>query len=178
MKSTEYVRKRIESGLANVPLQDDAKFTEVRFDEYIKTHVKEEFQKRFKNNKYQAKYENVKITVEEKELIGDIIANISYNENADFEYFTMEQCICDGTLLFIDELLQKVFLKVMYIQTVNSEKIPDDFNKNPFDYELSYTVGNFVICDEYGDFGAKEKPWLHSRFTVMLPIKLDIIKCV
>lgn len=66
-----------------------------------------------------------------------------------FEYFTMERCICDGTLIFIEELIEKVLLKVIQIQTVNNDKIPEDFNRNPFNYDILYTVGNFVICDEY-----------------------------
>lgn len=176
MKSIEFVKERIASGLANLNLQNDAKFTELRFDDYIKTHTKEEFQNGFIDNKCQFKYKNTKAIVDGKEVTGDIIVNILYDENANFEYFTMERCICDGTLIFIDELIQKVFLKVMQIQTVNNEKVPDGFNENPFIYELVYTVGNFVICDEYGDFGTEEKPWLKSRFTVMLPIKFDVIK--
>ena len=177
MKSTEFVKERIANKFANVPLQDDATFTELRFDDYIKINTTEEFQKGFVDNRYQIKYENTKAIVNGKEVTGDIIANILYDENADFEYFTMERCTCDGTLIFMDELIEKVFLKVIRIQTVNNEKVPDGFDENPFLYDLEYTVGNFVICDEYGDFGTEEKPWLRSRFTVMLPIKFDVVKC-
>lgn len=176
MKSIKFVKQRIISGYANVPLQNNAKFTELKFDDYVRSRTKEDFQKGFVDNKYQIKYKKCKAVVDSKEIIGDIVANILYDENADFEYFTMRRCTCDGTLLFMDELIQKVFLNVMQIQTVNNDKVPEDFNKNPFDYEIFYTVGNFVLCDEYGEFGTDEKPWLHSRFTVMLPIKFDMTK--
>lgn len=42
-----------------------------------------------------------------------------------------------------------MLLKVIQIQTVNNDKIPEDFNRNQFNYDILYTVGNFVICDEY-----------------------------
>lgn len=178
MGAIEFVKERIKSELTNIPLQDDAKFSEFKFNDFIKTRTIEEFQNGFIDNKCKVKYENSKVIVGGKEVTGDIIVNILYDENAKskFESFIMERCTCDGTLIFMDELIQKVFLKLMQIQTINNEKVPDDFNENPFIYEILYTVGNFVICDEYGDFGTEEKPWLKSRFTVMLPIKFDIIK--
>lgn len=153
MKSIEFVKQRIKSGFSNVPLQEETKFMELKFDDLLKLYTKEEFQKWFIDNKCQLKY-----------------------ENADFEYFTMERCVCDGILIFIGELIGKVLLKVIQIQTVNNDKMPEDFNRNQFNYDILYTVGNFVICDEYWDFGTDDKPWLYSRFTVMLPIKFEIVK--
>lgn len=176
MKSIEFVKQRIKSGFANVPLHEETKFMELKFDDLLKLYTKEEFQKGFIDNKCQLKYENAKAVLDSKEVTGDVIVNILYDENADFEYFNMERCICDGTLTFIGELIEKVLLKVIQIQTVNNDKIPEDFNRNPFNYDILYTVGNFVICDEYWDFGTDDKPWLYSRFTVMLPIKFEVIK--
>ena len=52
----------------------------------------------------------------------------------------------------------------------------DDIYDNIKDYIVDYTIGDFVFGDEYDlkKFGTKEKPWMHSRFTVMLPIKFDV----
>lgn len=176
MRSTEFVKERIKMGLANVSLQNDAKFSELKFDEYIKTHTSEEFQKKFVDNKCSLKHENVITMIDGQKVTGDVIVDVIYDENADFEYFTTERCTCDGTFIFMGELIEDVFLKVINIQTTNNEKVPDGFIKNIFDYEIVYTVGNFVLCYEDGDFGTEEKPWLYSRFTVMLPIKFDIVK--
>lgn len=42
---------------------------------------------------------------------------------------------------------------------------------------IIYTVGDFVLTEEFGDeFTTKEKPWMQSRFTAMLPIKFDVVK--
>lgn len=37
--------------------------------------------------------------------------------------------------------------------------------------------GNFVLAEEFGDqFATKEKPWMKSRFTAMLPIKFNVVR--
>lgn len=97
MKSIEFVKQRIKSGFANVPLHEETKFMELKFDDLLKLYTKEEFQKGFIDNKCQLKYENAKAVLDSKEVTGDVIVNILYDENADFEYFNMERCICDGT---------------------------------------------------------------------------------
>lgn len=175
MKSVEFVKKRIKNGFADVLLQNDAKFFELKFDEYISSNTTEEFGKNFVNGKCNLILKS-KANVNGEEITGDLVINICHDENSDFEYFTMEQCVCDGTLIFMSELVERVFLKVLHCQTVNSEKVPSNFKNDPFNYEICYTVGNFVICDEYGNFGTEEKPWMKSRFTVMLPIKFDVVK--
>lgn len=45
MKSIEFVKQRIVSGYANVPLQNDAKFIEFKFDDYVRSRTKEDFKK-------------------------------------------------------------------------------------------------------------------------------------
>ena len=175
MKSVEFVKERIKNGFADVPLQEDAKFSELKFDEYINSNTTEEFRKGFVDGKCKLIL-NSKAEVNGKEVTGDVVINIRHDENADFEYFTMERCVCDGTLIFMSELVERVFMKVLHCQTVNNKKVVDGFNNNPFNYEVCYTVGNFVACVEYGDFGTEEKPWMKSRFTVMLPIKFNVNK--
>ena len=45
MKSIEFVKQRIKSGFSNVPLQEETKFMELKFDDLLKLYTKEEFQK-------------------------------------------------------------------------------------------------------------------------------------
>lgn len=98
--------------------------------------------------------------------------NIIHNPDADFEYFTMESCYCDGTLIFIQDLMKKCVEKIIRLQTCNKEKrIPSDLSG----HKITYTVGDFVVGTEYGEqFATKEKPWMTEKFTVMLPIKFDV----
>lgn len=168
MKSIEFVKKRIADGDANVPLQNDAYFYETTFNDYANMFCSQELIEVIELSN------GFKLAIPSKNLKDYIPVYITYDENADFEYFTMERCVCDGTLVFMADLMKDCFNKVISYQTCNVKKLPSDFQKEPFKYEISYTVGNFVCCEEFGDFGTEEKPWMKSRFTVMLPIKFDI----
>ena len=105
---------------------------------------------------------------------------VRYNPDAKFEYFTMERCINDGTLYFFEDLFFKVINKlygVQYDRTYNIKKAPSDFLTNPFNYDIKYTVGNFVCSTEnFCDFSIGSEPWMRSRFTVMLPIKMEFVR--
>lgn len=102
-----------------------------------------------------------------------ITLTIDYNKNADFSYFTMERCCCDGTLLFYQKLIKDNLNKLLHLKTCDKRvKIPDDL----YGHEVKYTVGDFLITHEYGsEFATEEKTWMRSRFSVMLPIKFEAI---
>ena len=102
----------------------------------------------------------------------DLKIHIIYDDNADFDYFTMDSCCCDGTLYFAYAMMENCIAKILRLETYNKEKkIPEDLSG----YEITYTVGNFVLGTEYSEkFATKEKPWMLERFTAMLPIKFDI----
>ena len=168
MKSIEFVKKRIADGEANVPLQNDAHFYETTFSDYINMFCSQELIEEFEITN------GIKIALPSKDFKSYIPVYITYDEDASFEYFTMDRCVCDGTIAFMTDLMKDCFNKIVGLQTCNIKKLPSDFQENPFKYEISYTVGNFVCCEEFGDFGTEEKPWINSRFTVMLPIKFDI----
>ena len=55
-------------------------------------------------------------------------------------------------------------------------EVPDDkdfFNS----HHIKYTIGNIVCCTEYSEeFATKDKPYLTSRYTALLPIKFEIVK--
>ena len=94
--------------------------------------------------------------------------SINFDSNADFDYFTSESCIHDGTFIFIRELIdrcvRKVCLAQSYYKPIGAPKSGDN---------IQYVIGNFVIITEYdGDFVPKDKPWMRERTTVLLPIKM------
>lgn len=110
---------------------------------------------------------------------GKIINEVYYNVNADFNYFAMSRNVNDGTLLFMQTAIEHVLNKVMLTATYNKEimsKVPN--NKKFIDsHHLKYTIGNIVCCTEYSEeFATKEKPYLTSRYTALLPIKFEIVK--
>lgn len=99
---------------------------------------------------------------------------IKRDPDADFEYFTMQRCNCDGTFVFFQDLMDECIDKMIHLKTCNVNKeIPKDLTG----HSIIYTVGDFVLAEEFGDeFATKEKPWMKSRFTAMLPIKFDVIR--
>lgn len=99
---------------------------------------------------------------------------IKYDPNADFEYFTMQCCNCDGTFVFFQDLMVECLNKIINLKTCNTNKI---IPKDLIGYSIIYTVGDFVLAEEFGDeFATKEKSWMKCRFTAMLPIKFDVVK--
>lgn len=105
---------------------------------------------------------------------GEMNVTVRYDPDAEFECFTMERCKCDGTYIFFEELYAMILNKVYGAQTYNIEKAPSDFCDHPFNYNIEYIVGDFVNAEEYGDeFSIEDKPWIKSRFSVMLPMKMN-----
>ena len=98
---------------------------------------------------------------DETEICFDV--SISFDGNADFDYFTSESCIHDGTLYFIIKTMDECVRKVCLAQTGAPESGDS----------IQYIVGNFVILTEYdGDFVPADKPWMRERTTVLLPLKM------
>ena len=162
-KSLEFVKERIASGQCNG----------------------------MENNKYESMSEQdirELFTVIDCTKDGTILADVSYlkgdkpyfnviikrDPDADFEYFTMQRCNCDGTFVFFQDLMNECVNKMLNLKTCNVNKeIPKDLTG----YSVIYTVGDFVLAEEFGDeFATKEKPWMQSRFTAMLPIKFDVVR--
>lgn len=166
-KSLNFVKQRISSGLCNnMDIKDFEKIYVCSFKEALKVGSKE-IQDAFKDNETIITIEN---GANKKQV------SINYSPESEFEYFTMESCVCDGTLMFIDELILKILYKLIRSETYNKETAPVDYLEDIWRYDIQYTIGDYVINNEYGDFGTKEKPWMHSRFTAMLPIKCKIME--
>ncbi len=102
---------------------------------------------------------------------GDMVrlnVSISFDANADFDYFTSDSCVYDGTLYFVREAMnrcaQKVCCAQTYYKNIGEPKSGDS---------LKYVVGNFVVLAEHdGEFVPADKPWMSERATVLLPIKM------
>ena len=162
-KSLEFVKNRIESGMAYG-------FENTHFESLTEHDSRDTF-KSF-HIFYDDKSETKLICKLGNDDKPDLEINIIYSPDAEFEYFTMESCRCDGTLLFVQELMEKCVEKIIRLKTYNKDKqLPSDLSG----HKITYTVGDFVVGTEYGEqFSTKEKPWMMERFTVMLPIKFDV----
>lgn len=103
--------------------------------------------------------------------------SVSYNPEADFDYLASERCCCDGTLAFAMELCEQILIKLLIGKSCYEPKKPKELDEKPWDYDVEFEVGDFVFAEEYGEqFSTKDKPWINSRFTVMLPVKYDFRK--
>lgn len=103
---------------------------------------------------------------DETEICFDV--SISFDDNADFEYFISESCVHDDTLYFIRETMDKCIRKVCLAQTYNKNTGAPEFGDS-----IQYIVGDFVVLTEYdGDFVPADKPWMKERTTVLLSLKM------
>lgn len=95
---------------------------------------------------------------------------LSFDSNADFDYFTAETCVHDGTLIFIHQLVERCVAKVCQVSTFNiNVGQPMDGDK------IKYTIGNLIVLNECGEkFAPNNKPWMCERATVLLPLKMEI----
>lgn len=92
--------------------------------------------------------------------------NLSFDENGDFQYCATESCICDGTLIFLENMKEKIVEKVCCLGTICKTILPIESGDT-----IDYTIGNFVILTEECESPEKDKPWLTDRFIVALPLK-------
>lgn len=99
------------------------------------------------------------------------IVDICFSDDCDFDYFTYESSLNDGTLLFCLESISNNLNKILRASTYKNGC------KSPIESKhIKYTIGNTIVVNECGDFGTEEKPWLHQRTTVITPIKYDVIE--
>ncbi len=172
-KSLEFVKQRIASGeCGNMKDNSYSSMNEVSFLKMINrlgcrrgTAVK--------GNSWE--YDLIGIYEDGEKKERGII--IEYNPDAEFEYFTIQSCICDGTVYFYLELCERILEKIFLGITYCKPKLPENYENEIEKYVMKYTVGDFVFTREHGnEFSEEETPWMKSRFSVMLPIKCDFIK--
>ena len=162
-KSLDFVKQRISSGQCHG----------MENNEY-KSMIEQNTQEMFNDFGFFVNGETQKI-VKCKTQKWDFIFNIvvQYDPNANFDYFTMLRCTCDGTFAFFRDLMAGCLNRIISFNTYGINKgYPKDFNGK----FVVYTVGDFVLAEEFGErFATPEKPWVQSRLTAMLPIKFDVV---
>ncbi|EOS48293.1 hypothetical protein C810_01383 [Lachnospiraceae bacterium A2] len=165
-KSLEFVKKRIESGVCNGMEKD--KYNHLYEVDFLKISEQIKF-----SNTVKVSENLLEVELPFKDNKGTTIS-VTRNTEAEFDYMTVERCRCDGTFVFFIDLCKKILEKILKGETCYSPKIPKDAKEKLYKYNIRFEVGNFIFAEEYGeDFTTKEKPWMKSRFTVMLPIKCD-----
>ena len=96
---------------------------------------------------------------------------INYNPNINYDYYVINSVIHDGTLLFDLECIEKSINKALSYPMPSMIK---EYNKNKM---IIWTICNSVLVTEYGEqFSTKEKPWIRSRATAIVPFSFNIIK--
>lgn len=87
----------------------------------------------------------------------------------DFEYFTSEQFLSDGTSTFLYDAFERIASKVSCAMTYDKNiGKPNDGDR------IRYTFGNFVVLTEYSDdFAPNSERWLKIRTTVLLPLRME-----
>lgn len=94
--------------------------------------------------------------------------DLSFSADSDFDYFTSASCVHDGTLYFINDMMNELVEKLCLAKTYN-KNVGEPQNGD----SIKYVIGNFVVLNEYdGDFVPADKPWLRERSTILLPLKM------
>lgn len=101
------------------------------------------------------------LSQQEKE---DITVDLIFDPDASFDYFTNSSSINDGTMVFTLTTMEEIVMKILNAGTYDNRKEPHGWGDH-----IQYTLGNFVVLHEFGDFST----WMKSRVTVLLPIKYD-----
>ena len=166
-KSLEFAKQRIATGECNGMENNKwERLNEVHFMDVYNFDTEEK-----RSLPYTCEY---KYIVDNEDKIFTITLN--YDPEAEFQYFSTSQCICDGTLMFEINNMIDIIAKIFKCETYYSPSLPNDFEEYPWRYDLVYTVGDFVTGMEIDNkFAPKDKPWMTCRFTEMLPIKMEFV---
>jgi hypothetical protein len=158
-KSLEYIKKRIEEGSCNnMSIEEFQNMYELSYKSYFLEG--------------RGDYHIVGIKKDSEEIFADV----TYEPDAEFDYFITETCICDGTLIFVKDLMTKILQKIGQFGTVYAPAIVGITEDNINDYVFHYHVGDFVVNSYIIEPTDKDKPWMCDKFTVMLPVKFTVEK--
>ena len=164
MKSLDYIKQRISDGTTGL--------TDCNYESMTEVNTVDIYEKIYDARNLEHGL-TLKSIIDERKC-----AEVYYDPNADFNYFTMCRNSNDGTLMFDLEAMKYVLTKVlacqMYNKAVISEPVDMDFFNTHY---FKYTVGDIVLCQEYSEeFSTKEKPWMMRRSTALLPIKFEVLE--
>ena len=115
--------------------------------------------------------ETFSFTCMSEELKWEQHISLEFNPEANFQYFTQSESIHDGTLLFITENIQKCINRIIMGDTWY--QLPN-YPQKPKKAKVHYTIGNFIIVNEFDKDGSKftpkDKRWMNMRTKVMIPL--------
>ena len=168
--SVNFIKERISKGEADA---------DINMNDAVEINFKESF-----NALTKLKFDDANVVALKMSLCNQTnnYLILEYNPSEKFDYFIAKSCICDGTFLFVNDLMIHNIERLLTIDTYCKNTIPDELRdkfseENLMNYDIRYVIGNFVFVEEYDEkFSTKEKPWMRSRFTVMLPLKCEFIK--
>ena len=102
----------------------------------------------------------------------EVNISISFDPDADFDYFTSHVITHDGTLLFIYEAVERCFKRVLAGITYYADSTSEEDPFPQIGESIEYVLGNAVCISEINSkFAPSGKPWMKERSMVMLPIK-------
>lgn len=161
-KSLNYIKNRLTKGdCLNMPIEDFKEMNVIPFYTVVDDEHKD--------------YTIIATDKDNKKVLADLI----YAPDAEFNYFITETCVCDGTLIFIYELIGNILKLIMSLRTSHRLIFEKEFSQKEFDNGnciIHYEVGDFVINSQIIESPDKSKPWLTNDITVMLPVKYSIEK--
>lgn len=97
--------------------------------------------------------------------------SVVFDADADFQYFVVTGSTHDGTLYFTYEQIERAVQMIVQAVTYYEPR-----GSHPNGSHITYTVGNFIIITEIGNYGTDEKPWLCQKDTILLPVKYEVEK--
>lgn len=158
-KSLEYIKKRIEKGnCRNMSMEEFQDMYEMPFKSYF----------------FEGHGDYMIIAVRKDS--NEVLADLTYEPDAEFNYFITETCVCDGTLMFMTDLMANILKKIRRLQTCYAPAIAEITADNVDNYNLHYFVGDFVANSYIIEPPDKDKLWMCDKFTVMLPVKFTVEK--
>lgn len=103
---------------------------------------------------------------------GEFKLNIEYDNEAEFEYFTMESTTHDGTLLFLEDDIMELLHKPLQLKTL-PKRVMDDVLNNPCNYNYKYIIGDVIVHRDFGRKSINGRDMRGETDLVVLPIKFE-----
>lgn len=165
--SLDFVKDRITSGLLSFsPALDTKRLRVYNFERFI-SNMDLSLKQTYKNRTFNLTLD----TTDDDGIKRQRRVIIKYDPTAPFAFAHTEICKCDGTFAFMFELMDRTFCSLLKAEIYDKTVVPDGYDDNFWDYDISYTVGDFICEDDYSEaYGTVEKPWMTGRFVVLLPM--------
>lgn len=110
---------------------------------------------------------------EEKESVQ---LSVEYNPAVNFNYFTTKSLTYDGTLYFLWEAIRKLLFNIVTLGTYLDINETKDYQKNPWDYDVKYTIGDMIIHHDFGLKNINGHEMMGETNIIVLPIKFEVFK--